>query len=351
LTAISPGYEVNDLGFQSWADRMDVTSEFGYDQPTAGQHFRVFSVRAATANTFNFGWEAVASEVGLFMSAQHVSFNSFNARITRRFGTWDDRLTRGGPLMRQPAGYSGSVGFNTDARRVWQFRTALELQDDQGGGWGRSGDVVLGFRFLEIYEIELGANLSRTRAAAQYVTSVAHPGAPHALPQRYVFAPLDQTTVGVETRFNVNFTPNLTLELYAQPFLSSGDYLGLMELAAPRSFDFTRYGEDVGSVTRTDDGELTVDPDGTGANNFQAGRLDFNVRSLLGNAVLRWEWRSGSTLFLVWQQRRSERFLGLPGREDGDQAGRFKLQRDADALFGLKPENIVMLKLTYWLNP
>jgi len=94
-----------------------------------------------------------------------------------------------------------------------------------------------------------------------------------------------------------------------------------------------------------------VDPDGTGANNFQVGRLDFNVRSLLGNAVLRWEWRPGSTLFLVWQQRRSERFLGLPGQEDADPAGRFELQRDADALFGLKPENIFLLKLTYWLNP
>ena len=350
LTAISPGYEVNDLGFQSWADRMDVTSEFGYEQPTAGQYFRSFSVRAATVNTFNFGGEAVASEVALSTNAQHVSFNSFNARIARRFETWDDRLTRGGPLTHKPAGYSVGVGFNTDNRRVWRIRTGLELEDDQGGGWGRSGDVVLGFRFLEIYEIELGANMSRTRTAAQYVTSVAYSGATHELPRRYVFAPLDQTTVGVETRFNVTFTPNLTLELYTQPFVSSGDYLGLMELAEPRSFDFMRYGEEAGSVTPGDDGELTVDPDGTGSNNFQVGRLDFNVRSLLGNAVLRWEWRPGSTLFLVWQQRRSERFLGLPG-QDNDLAGRFELQRDADALFGLKPENIFMLKLTYWLNP
>jgi hypothetical protein len=124
-----------------------------------------------------------------------------------------------------------------------------------------------------------------------------------------------------------------------------------MELAAPRTFEFLRYGEDIGSVTRDDDGRYTVDPDGSGTHDFQLGMLDFNVRSLLGNAVLRWEWRSGSTLFLVWQQSRSERFLGRPGNQGADDPGRFKLQRDADALFGLKPENIFMLKLTYWLNP
>jgi len=351
LTAISPGYEVNDLGFQSWADRMDVTSDFGYQQPTAGDHFRSLRVRAASTNTFNFGGEAVASEASLMLNAQHASFHGFDARVARQFGTWDDRLTRGGPLARRPAGYSAGAGFNTDTRKSWRIRTGFELSSDRGGGWGRSADIVLGVRFLEIYELEVGTNVNRTRTAAQYITAVSYPGSSGALSERYVFAPLDQTTVGVETRFSVTFTPNLTFELYAQPFVSSGHYLGLMALTAPRSFDFTRYGREAGSVTPGENGEIIVDPDGTGSNNFEVGRLDFNVRSLLGNAVLRWEWRSGSTLFLVWQQSRSERFLGLPGGTDADDPGRFRLERDADALFGLKPENIFMLKVTYWLNP
>jgi len=186
---------------------------------------------------------------------------------------------------------------------------------------------------------------------AQYVTTVADPAATQNFGRRYVFAPLDQTTLGVETRLNATFSPNLTFELYAQPFVSSGDYAGLMELAARRSFDFLRYGQDVGAVSRSNDGGFTVDPDGTGSGNFQVRPLNFNFRSLLGNAVLRWQWRPGSTLFLVWQQNRSEELVrtGAGGLEDD--VGQFELGRDARALFGLKPDNVFMLKVSYWLNP
>ena len=351
VTGISPGYEVNDLGFQSWADRIDVRSSFGYQQPTAGRHFRTLSATAGTTGIFNFAGEAVAAETSLSLRAQHVSFNGFNARIARQFGVWNDRLTRGGPLTRQPAGYSGRVGFNTDRRRVWQLQAGFEFEENDGGGWSRGGNLALGVRFLEIYELQVGPNVSRTRTAAQYVTTVSDPAATQTFGRRYVFAPLDQTTVGVETRFNVTFTPDLTFELYAQPFVSSGDFFGLMELATPRSFDFLRYGQDLGTVTRSNDGGFTVDPDGTGSGIFQVSALDFNFRSLLGNAVLRWEWRPGSTLFLVWQQTRSQQLVRTGGGRPEDDVGEFRLGRDARALFGLKPDNVFMLKVTCWLNP
>ena len=104
-------------------------------------------------------------------------------------------------------------------------------------------------------------------------------------------------------------------------------------------------------MSRSNDGGFTVDPDGTGSGNFQVRSLNFNFRSLLGNAVLRWQWRPGSTLFLVWQQNRSEELVrtGAGGLEDD--VGEFELGRDARALFGLKPDNVFMLKVSYWLNP
>ncbi len=191
--------------------------------------------------------------------------------------------------------------------------------------------------------------MTRARIPAQYVKTVSDPKAGRTFGRRYVFAPLDQTTVGVETRLNVTFSPDLTFELYAQPFVSSGDYADLMELEAPRTFDFLVYGRDLGTVAASDDGGIVVDPDGTGSSTFMTDSLDFNFRSLLGNAVLRWEWRSGSTLFLVWQQTRSRRLLDGSGSED--HIGRFELSRDVRGLFGLKPDNLFMLKVTYWLNP
>jgi hypothetical protein len=136
----------------------------------------------------------------------------------------------------------------------------------------------------------------------------------------YLFAPLRQTTLSLETRLNVTFTPELSLEMYAQPFLSSGDYGEVAELAAPREYDFVPY-------------------QGT------APDRDFNYRSLRGNAVLRWEWRSGSTLYLAWQQTRSDYRTGEPG------LGEFDFARDRQALFDTRPDDVFLLKVNYWFTP
>lgn len=348
LTALSPGFEVNDLGFQSWADRIETATSFGYRQPRVGPRLRSLSVTAEGRRTLNFGGDVVDAAAGISLNAVHSSFNGVNANLTREFEVWDDRLTRGGPLTRRPAGYSGRIGFSTDQRRDWQVRAGFGFIEDDGGGWSRRGDLNFWLRLLERIELNVGPRITRTHTAAQYVKTVSDPSATATFGERHVFAPLDQTTLGIETELMVAFNPKLTLEVYAQPFVSSGDYGALMELARPRSFEFLRYGRDRGS--RTGDGSgFRVDPDGTGARVFEVRPLDFDFRSLIGNAVLRWEWRTGSTLFLVWQQTRSERLVGR-ATEDGD-LGRFELGPDTRALFGLKPDNVFMLKATYWLNP
>ena len=348
-TAISPGYEVNDLGFQSWADRIEMTSDFGYRQPLVGRLFRSLSVTAGAGRTLNFAGEAVDTEASLSFNATHSSFNSFNASVARKFGVWDDRLTRGGPLTRRPAGYSVRLGFGTDRRSDLQLNAGFSFSGDAGGGWSRQADMRFAVRLMERIELELAPNLRRSHTAAQYVQTVADPSAAATFGERYVFAPLNQTTLGTQTNLLVAFNPRLTLELFAQPFVSSGNFGGPMEFSRSRSFEFLRYGEDVGGLSANADGGSTVDPDGTGAKSFNVRPLDFNFRSLLGNAVLRWEWRTGSTFFFVWQQTRSERLVG--SGETMVDAGEFRLGPDTRALFGLKPDNVFMFKVTYWLNP
>src|SRR5690606_17294348 len=100
---------------------------------------------------------------------------------------------------------------------------------------------------------------------AQYVSTVTDAFADRTYGSRYIFAELDQTTVSFDTRVNVTFTPNVSFELYAQPFISSGNYERLKELRAPRTFDFVEYGTDAGTVAETGSGSFTIDPDGSGA--------------------------------------------------------------------------------------
>ena len=109
---------------------------------------------------------------------------------------------------------------------------------------------------------------------------------------------------------------------------------------------------DAGTATRDTTGRTTIDPDGTGpARSFGVDDRDFTFASLRGNAVLRWEWRPGSTLYVVWQQERAERLAGIDAERRGRDLGRLELGDDVQDLLRVRPVNVLMFKVSYWLNP
>jgi hypothetical protein len=171
--------------------------------------------------------------------------------------------------------------------------------------------------------------------------------APH-----YVFSRLEQSTASLTARLSYTFTPNLSLQLYAQPFLSAGDATRFREVAladgGARVVDADRFGDrfrPLGAPALADD-EYRADADGDGDADVRFTNPDFNVKEFLSNAVLRWEYRPGSTLFVVWSQ----------GREDFARDGRFGLVRDTRRLFGMddafpvRTTNVLLVKVNYWLS-
>src|SRR6185503_12880743 len=138
----------------------------------------------------------------------------------------------------------------------------------------------------------------------QYVTTVPTATTNATYDNRYVFAGVDRSEISSRMRVNYTFTPNLTLETYAEPFVSSGTFHTFGELVAPRSSRLRVYGADPAdftSIDRNPDRSYTI-TDYT--ESFVIPDQDFNIRSFRSNMVLRWEWRPGSTLYLVWQQNR-----------------------------------------------
>ena len=163
---------------------------------------------------------------------------------------------------------------------------------------------------------------------------------------RYVFAFIKTRTLSLDTRVNWTFNPNLTLQVYAQPFISSGAYSAFREFARPRTYHKLIYGQDIGTIARTPatpttSAEYTVDPDGAGpAAPFTFADPDFTFRSLIGNAVLRWEYRPGSTMFFVWTQSRT----GF------DPNGNFNFGAQNRAIFRDRPTNVFQVKVNYWIG-
>jgi hypothetical protein len=194
--------------------------------------------------------------------------------------------------------------------------------------------------------LSLTPSYNRDVTARQYVAAITDPTATAFDGRRYVFATIDQRTLALETRLNTTFTPTLTLQLYAQPFLSSGRYDRFKEFAAPRTRNVLLYGRDVGTIQPLvgDIGVVDsyrIDPDGSGpAASFNVGNPDFNYRSLRGTAVMRWEYRPGATLFVVWTQ----------AREGSALFGDFDFNRERSALFRERPTNIFQVKMNYWIG-
>jgi hypothetical protein len=219
------------------------------------------------------------------------------------------------------------------AEGEWQY------QHDAAGGFAQAASLSIDLRPNSVIDLSFGPTLTVTRNTEQYVSTVADALATSTYGHRYVFADLHQTTLSMDTRLDWTFSTNFSLQLYAQPFVSAGGYDGFKELLAPRTMDFGVYGTDRGSISRSASGRYTIDADAAGpAAPFQLGDPSFDIRSLLGDAVLRWEYRPGSTIFFVWQQQRSG---SMP-------IGDFDFRRDVNAIFQERPTNVFLVKATFW---
>jgi len=352
LSVASPGFEVNDLGFQSASDRVTLDTNFQYSQPNPGRVLRNWSARWSPDATWNYAGDWVHREINGNLNWQFLNYWGGGIRLAFNPRNDDDRLTRGGPIASTPRRYSGTVSANSDSRRPFVGRLGYDWSTNEDGGWSHDVSLNLTANVSPRVDLRFGPSLSRRFETAQYVSSVGDALATGTFGRRYLFADLDQTTLSFETRLNVTLSPAISLQLYVEPFISAGDYSGLKEFERPGAFDFLRYGSDTGTITQQTSGDYAVDPDGAGpAPQFNVPNRDFTYRSLLGNAVLRWEWREGSTLYLVWQQRRISSLTNLGPNGSDPWVGSFDLGRDAGDMFGTPADNIFAIKVNYWLNP
>lgn len=342
---VSPGFEINDLGFQGRTDYRAITTFVGRRINDPGPIFRSYSFQAYTYHAWNHGGLNILDG---YAGGVNGTFNNLwygGLSLTYRPEFYDDRLTRGGPVAGVPSEWMANLHGGTDSRKAISGGLNASIASDEADGLNRSAGVFVNLRPSSSLRLSFGPNLSVNHSNGQYVRSVTDPLAESTSGTRYVFANLDQTTLSLDTRVDWTFSPTLSLQLFAQPFIAAGDYSSFKEFREPRSFLFEVYGEDRGTLVReeVEGGRdiYTADPDAAGpAPEFTFADPDFNIQSLRGNAVLRWEYRPGSAIFLVWQQQRSGSEL----------FGDFDFARDSRAIFNEPAQNIFLIKATYWIG-
>jgi hypothetical protein len=340
LKDVSPGFELNDIGFQSRVDYRSASTGFGYQSSNAGKIFRSKYLGGGTTSAWNYDGTSIFQSPYISTGATFANMWGISLFTTDNPTYYDNRLTRGGPMMLTPHAWSVNLSANSDTRRLITVSPSLGLSGDASGATERTVSLSLDMRPTSFIHLNFGPSLDVVHGTGQYVRAVADSLATTTFGKRYVFANLSQSTLAMDTRLDWTFTSELTLQLYAQPFISTGKYASFKQLRTPRTYTFDEYGRDAGTITRTASG-YTIDPDGAGAApSFAIGNPNFNIRSLHGDAVLRWEYRPGSTLFFVWQQQR-----------DGfEPIGDFSFARDAGAIFRAQPTNVFLVKVAYWMG-
>ena len=340
---VSPGFNSNDLGFYYRGNIINWHLQYvkTWRDPTewrrnAGLGNCVYQTYDYDGNRNVFGNYLWGYITFANYYAMEISFNYAPAAV-------NNRKTRGGPQVIEPASREFYLDASTNSNKTVYFEMEFNLSSSTGDYLSLGSYLVI--QPSSNLKIKLGPEVSRTLEPVQWVGSYTDASAVNTYGKRYVFAKLDQTEISANIRFDWVLTPNLSFQVYIQPLISAGKYSEMKMLAKSRSYEFTQYGKGGSSIKKitSSDGTVTykLDADAEGSSpEYAVENPDFNIVSLRGNAVLRWEYMPGSTLYFVWTQ----------SRYSYENTGDFDFSHSYKNMGNAFPDNIFMVKLTYWIG-
>ncbi|MEQ9308757.1 MAG: DUF5916 domain-containing protein [Balneolaceae bacterium] len=351
---VSPGYETNDLGFQNRADYRSLAFAFQY-QETSPKKVQYWELWSYHLHGWNYDGDRIWQNYNIGGFTRFKNQWTFNLNFNGSFGRVNDRLTRGGPLMK----YNDDINFNfnlgTDRSKVFSMGLGQFHRRDIGNEYDDYYWFDVSYRpttFIQIsIEPELGLEMDEDQYVANVNYETGSPDPDYTFGRRYIFADFESSNLSFPLRINWTFNPKMSLETYFRPFIFSGKYKNIKQFTEPGGIRFNEFSEDQISINNacTDDTgeeigscyEVDVDEDGSRDFFFSEGSAsNFTSRSLQGNAVFRWEFRPGSTFFLVWQQQ----------RQGGSGNGRFNFGRNFMDIFDANPTNVFLIKFSYWFG-
>ena len=341
LGAISPGFDVQDAGYLGRSDIINGHIMAGWRNYTPGRLLRNWSVSLYTQRNYNFdGIKIGEQRLIAIASLRFLNYWSFYFQTSQNAESYSHTATRGGPLMKVPSHQWYDIEISSDSRRKLVYDLDAFLLNSQNGSKEYSIRLDIDWRPSTRISLSLTPSYSDTLQRAQWVTRIADAAMTATYGKRYLFSTLDLKEISCSLRMNWIFSPRLSLQAYIQPYISVGHYSGFAELTAPATDELRVYGQGESTIRRQDESYI-VDPDAAGpAAPFRFDDPDFNLKSLRGTVVLRWEYRPGSSFYFVWTQNRA----------DSSDPGDFRFGRDMGHLFSAQGTNVFMIKLSHSFN-
>lgn len=337
----SPGFENNDIGFLNSADYRSLMSGLVYQENQPGKLFQRWLAFSGNIINWNFGNEQGFNGMFFGLEMTTNSLWSVNINGNRNFGGTNFNLLRGGPSSYTPKDLNFRVNVNGDRRKKLSPSLGFGYRNNESGEYDKWVYIEATYRVNTVFQIEAEYSISKQKDLDQYITEFEDGSAVTTYGKRYVFG--DYLIDSHEWSFGLDWTysPDLSFQFFVKPFILSYDFIAFKEFTTPGEFAFEYYNGDEGTLNYSDN-YYSVDIDGDGpaiGTGFE--NPDFNFRSMRLNAVVRWEFLPGSTLYFVWQQNRDNYVAYLNNLD---------LERDVKGLFKIQPDNTFLIKASYWLG-
>jgi hypothetical protein len=336
VTWRSPGLELNDMGYLY---RSDIIMQWVWANYRIAKPFSIFREISFNFNEWvgwDFGGEQIFKGGNMGMWGQFKNYWSFSWGINRQGASLYTSALRGGPALRWPGAWNGWYFVESDSRKKFSYYLEVyHYYGDQNDSRENGFDIGATYRPNKALSLSVSPFYEYNLEELQYVTDLdVNAG------KRYVFARIDQKTLGLTCRLNLSLTPDLSIQLYGQPFISSGKYSEFKNITDSRAkaYDdrFHLFTEDEIDYNPADQ-EYSIDENLDGVVDYTFERPDFNFLQFRMNLVVRWEYIPGSTMYLVWTQ----------GRTETSSWGDFSFREGMRDLFSVHPHNVFLIKFSY----
>lgn len=332
----TPGVELNDVGYMRSADNILPIFWAGYQFTKPFGIFRSVRINTNHWAGLDFGLDYQGYGGNINANASLTNLWSLGAGLNWDSQSIETSLLRGGPAFKVPGRLQPWFSVESDERKKLSFELqGYGYKANDGHGSMKGMELSINYKPINALSISLSPNFTSSYSNMQYIEQTAY-----GTEDRFVFGSINQTVLGVSLRMNLTLTPNLTIQYWGQPFMASGLFSDLKYVTDPMAAEYSErfhvYGPDQLTCHRAD-GYCDVDENLDKTNDYSVDYPDFNVKEFKSNLVVRWEYRPGSAVFLVWSQ----------GRSGYDPYGDFSFGRDFKSLTDIQPRDILLVKFSY----
>jgi len=337
LSFLTPGLELNDMGYLRTADEIENTNEISYLITKPVSIFRAFYFGFEQRNSWNFNGTYLGSDGEVALSTEFKNQWSFSTQVAYHSKDIDTKILRGGFDMMMPSSMNFSARLKTDASKKTIASLAYIYQ--KAGNNSASSFAIepaVSIRPFSMLKVDVTATFEKNRDELQYVDTkvLTEPG------RRYILGTINQETLGLTFRADLNLTPEFSVQYYGSPFISKGSYSELKRVTNPEASVYSDRFELFDDPQLVDGQYQLYDQDGEFPEYYTVSNPDFNFHQFRSNFVAKWEYRLGSFIYFVWS---SDRTGSNP--DSGSSFGEsYRFLGDAF------PENIFLVKLNYWFS-